>query len=241
MSDTPIKLSVLLPAYNEEGRVCGTLSVLQEYFARQDYGVEAVVVSDGSTDRTKEVAEEQHPWARVVAYTENRGKGYATKVGLRECRGEFILISDADGSTPISDVEKMWPKLEAGCDIVIGSRAMKESDIEVRQPLYRQTMGRIYNVILRLLGLTSFKDTQCGFKIIRKSIVEAVTSRMTSDGFGADCEMLFIAAKLGYKVDEVPVRWLNSLDSKVHPIWDSAEMLWEAILVRVKSLMGVYR
>lgn len=241
MNESPIKLSVVLPSYNEETRVGGTLSILKDYFETQDYAAEVIVVSDGSSDHTVAVVEEQHPWVRVIVYEHNRGKGYATKIGLTEAKGEFILVSDADGSTPINDVEKMWPKLESGCDIVIGSRALHESDIEIRQPLYRQSMGRIYNVILRLLGLTPFKDTQCGFKIFRKSAMDPVLARMTSDGFGADCEMLFIAAKQGLAVDEVPVRWLNSLESKVHPIFDSLEMLREAILVRIKSILGYYR
>lgn len=241
MTDQPIKLSVLIPAYNEEMRVGDTLKLFKDYLDQQDYAYEVVVVDDGSKDLTAETVRKTHPWAQVAEYSVNRGKGYATRYGAQVCKGEFILISDADGSTPIDDIEKMWPKFDAGCDIVIGSRAMVDSDVQIRQPLYRQSMGRIYNMVLRLLVLTPFKDTQCGFKAFRQSIVNPVIGRMTCDGFGADCEMLYIAAKLGYTVDEVPVRWLNSPDTRVHPIFDSLDMLREVLLIRFKALMGKYR
>lgn len=241
VTDSEIKITVLIPAYNEESRIAGTLDLLNAYFGKQDYRAEILVVSDGSEDKTVEVIESGYPDVRVHEYPDNRGKGYATRVGGSMCHGEFVLVYDADGSTPIEDVEKLWPKFGEGFDFVIGSRAMPESDVQIRQPLYRQTMGRIYNVLLRILGLTTFKDTQCGFKGVRASCIDPVFSRMRSDGFGADCEMLFIAAKLGYKIDEIPIRWLNSLDTRVHAIFDSLDMIREVVIVRARSLMGQYR
>jgi dolichyl-phosphate beta-glucosyltransferase len=236
-----IQLSILIPAYNEEFRVCGTIELLEAYLDQQDYGWEILVVNDGSTDKTSLVVAERHPEVRLVEYSGNKGKGYATRIGAPQCKGEFILIYDADGSTPIEDVEKLWPFFDDGADIVIGSRAMDNSDVQVRQPLYRQSMGRIYNVLLRLLMLTNFKDTQCGFKGVRYSCVETVFPLMTIDGFGADCEMLFIAAKKGYQIEEVPVRWLNSPDTRVHPIFDSLDMIREVLIIRFKSLLGKYK
>ena len=236
-----IQLSVLIPAYNEEFRVCGTIELLEAYLEKQNYTWEIVVVDDGSIDKTSAVVGEKHPEVRVITYSKNRGKGYATRIGAPQCKGDVILIYDADGSTPIEDVDKLWPVFEDGADIVIGSRAMDNSDVQVRQPLYRQSMGRIYNTLLRLLMLTTFKDTQCGFKGVRSSCVDAVFPLMTMDGFGADCEMLFIAAKKGYRVDEFPVRWLNSPDTRVHPIFDSLDMIREVLIIRARSLLGKYK
>lgn len=241
MTTSEFKLSVLIPAYNEEFRVCDTLDLLEAYFGGQVYEAEIVVVDDGSVDNTSAVIAERHPGVHVVSYPKNRGKGYATRIGGPQCSGEYVLIYDADGSTPIEDVEKLWPYFEEGADIVIGSRAMTDSDVQVRQPLYRQSMGRIYNTLLRILGLTTFKDTQCGFKGIRSACVEKVFPLMTIDGFGADCEMLFVAAKHGFRIEEVPVRWLNSPDTRVHPIFDSLDMIREVLIVRMKSLKGKYR
>jgi len=242
MSLKSIELSVLIPAYNEEFRVCDTIDLLKTYFAKQVYEAEIVVVDDGSTDNTVAVVNERHPEVQVVSYQENRGKGYASRIGAEACAGEVVLIYDADGSTPIEEVEKMWPLFQdEDADIVIGSRAMAESDVAVRQPLYRQSMGRIYNMLLRVLMLTRFRDTQCGFKGIKASCIEKVFPLMRSDGFGADCEMLFIAAKHGYRIDEVPVRWLNSLDTRVHAIWDSLDMFREVLIIRFNSLTGKYR
>ncbi|MFP6581342.1 MAG: dolichyl-phosphate beta-glucosyltransferase [Candidatus Hydrogenedentota bacterium] len=241
MSEDSIQISVLIPAYNEEKRIGGTLDILQEYFAKQSYRAEILVVSDGSTDQTVETVEAGYPDVRMHAYETNRGKGYATRVGGPLCTGEFVLIYDADGSTPIDDVEKLWPKFEEGFDIVIGSRSIAGSDVQIRQPLYRQSMGRIYNLLLRLLGLTTFKDTQCGFKGVRATCIEPVFSRMRSDGFGADCEMLYIAGKLGYRIADVPIRWLNSLDTRVHAIFDSLDMIREVLIIRGRASLGQYR
>lgn len=241
MSSPSIQLSILIPSYNEEFRICGTLEILESYIGGQSYAAEIVVVNDGSADRTAEVVAEKHPNVLVVSYAENRGKGYATRIGAPQCSGEYVLIYDADGSTPIEDIEKLWPWFEDGADIVIGSRAMSDSDVQIRQPLYRQSMGRIYNVLLRMLWLTSFKDTQCGFKGVRSTCVEKVFPLMTTDGFGADCEMLYIAEKHAFRVEEVPVRWLNSIDTRVHAIWDSLDMIREVLIIRFRSFAGKYR
>ena len=247
MVDQAIKLSIVIPAFNEERRIGETLDLFITYLNRQSYTWEILVVDDGSTDEmvpylnTHYMVTHDAPTLHILTYETNRGKGYAMRKGVQAASGEFILVSDADASTPIEDIEKFWPHFDSGADIVIGSRAMQESDVQIRQPLYRQSMGRIFNLLLRILRLTRFKDTQCGFKGIRATCVETVFSRMTIDGFGADCEMLLIAEKFGYVVEEVPVRWLNSLDTRVHPIFDSMDMFFEVLSVRFKSLMGKYR
>ncbi len=241
MSGDSIHLSVVIPAFNEEQRVGDTLKKLEMYLDAQPYEYEIVVVDDGSTDSTAQVIENAFPAVRLVTYEQNRGKGYAMRQGVPVSAGQFVLVYDADGSTPIEDVEKVWPLMEAGADVVIGSRALPESDVRVRQPLYRQTMGRMFNIILRLLRLTPYKDTQCGFKCIRGTCAEAVFPKLTLDGFGADCEMLYVAQLLGYRIEEIPVCWINSPDSRVNAFWDSLDMFREVLTVRWKALLGIYR
>ncbi len=247
MSEHTIKLSIVIPAYNEERRIGETLDKFIAYLDTQAYGWEIIVVDDGSSDQMVSLLNKQYieqgnsDCIHLVTYEANKGKGYAMRMGVQAAKGTFILVSDADASTPIDDIEKFWPRFDDGADIVIGSRAMVDSDVQVRQPLYRQSMGRIFNLLLRILRLTRFKDTQCGFKAIRNSCVDTVFSRMTIDGFGADCEMLLIADKFGYTVEEVPVRWLNSIDTRVHPVFDSMDMFFEVLSVRLKSIMGKYR
>jgi dolichyl-phosphate beta-glucosyltransferase len=241
MPNDSVRLSVVIPAFNEERRVGGTLEELKDYLDRQPYDYEIVVVDDGSTDGTTRIMQHDFPAANLVTYAQNRGKGYAMRRGVPVSVGEYVLVYDADGSTPIEDVEKVWPLMEAGADVVIGSRALPESDVRVRQPLYRQSMGRMFNVILRVLRLTSYKDTQCGFKCIRRTCAEAVFPKLTVDGFGADCEMLYVAHLLGYRIEEIPVCWINSPDSRVNAFWDSLDMFREVVTVRWRSLLGAYR
>ena len=243
MSENPqsIRLSVIIPAYNEENRIGVTLDTLLTYFSGQSYSAEIIVVDDGSEDKTSEVVRTFAPQVTLLRYEKNRGKGYAMRYGVPEASGEYRLVYDADGSTPIEDIEKAWVLHDGGIDIVIGSRALPDSNVTLRQPLYRQSMGRIYNVLLRLLFLTPFKDTQCGFKSISAKCADEVFPKLTTDGFGMDCEMLFVASKKGFTVAEIPVTWINSLESKVDAFWHSLEMIFEVIGIRLKSIMGYYR
>ncbi len=238
-SDIP-RLSVIIPAYNESGRVGATIERIQDYFAQQEYGGEIVVVDDGSTDGTADYVRQQFPGVTVVAYAPNRGKGFAVKRGVEVATGAYRLCYDADGSTPIEEIEKVWPKTDAGAEVVIGSRALPDSDVAVHQPWYRENMGRIYNLILRILRLTEFPDTQCGFKVFSARAAQSMFPLQTMDGYGADCELLVIAKLHGLNVDQVPVRWLNSPDTRVHPIIDSLKMLREAMGVKWNALRGKY-
>lgn len=240
-SDMPVRLSVILPCFNESGRIGATLDSFQEYLANQDYASEIVVVDDGSTDDTAEVVRQGYPNVRVERYETNRGKGWATQVGMKVARGEFRLVSDADASTPLDEIEKFWPAFDDGASVVIGSRALPESDIAVRQPWYRENMGRIFNLLLRVLHLTDFPDTQCGFKAYTAESCDIIFPRQRMEGYGADCECLYIAKKHGLKVVQIPVRWLNSPDTRVHAIFDSLDMIREVLLIRIAILMGKYR
>jgi dolichyl-phosphate beta-glucosyltransferase len=235
-----VRLSVVIPCYNEVRRIGATLESFQKYLHRQVYAHEVIVVDDGSTDGTADHVRSRFPEVRVIRYEENRGKGYATKAGMLEATGEIRLVSDADGSTPIAEVEKFWPHFDRGGAVVIGSRALPDSDVAVRQPWYRQNMGRVYNVMLRMLGLTNFPDTQCGFKAFTAAACEIVFPRQRMDGFGADAECLYIAQRHGLAIAQVAVRWLNSPDSRVNALTDSLRMIGEALTIRVNTFLRVY-
>ena len=241
MSEAPPRLTILIPAYNEEPRIEATLDHLSAYLAERDYDGQIVVADDGSTDRTADIVREKYPNVGLVSYSPNRGKGFAVKAALEKAEGEFVLMYDADGSTPIEEVAKVWPLVDDGADLVIGSRALPDSDIAVRQPWYRQRMGRFYNVLLKLLVLTPFPDTQCGFKAFRRTCAEDVFPLQVMEGFGADAEVLWIAQHRGWRVEQVPVRWVNSPDSSVHVIFDSLKMIREAFMIRLNTFTRSYR
>jgi dolichyl-phosphate beta-glucosyltransferase len=233
-------LSLVIPAYNEALRIGTTLEQVRSYLARQDYDSEIIVVDDGSRDETAAVVG-TFEGVRLVRLDRNRGKGAATRRGmLTEAKGAYRFYYDADASTPIAEVETCWPRFAAGAEIVIGSRALAASRIEIRQAWYRQSMGRVYNVILRSMGLTPFLDTQCGFKGFTARAVEICFSRQTLDGFSFDAELLHIAALHGLRIDEVPVRWLNSPKSRVNPVTDSTRMFFDLLRVRANAAAGRY-
>lgn len=235
------RVSVVIPAYNEEQRIAATLMSLEKYFAEQNYEAEIVVVDDGSGDRTAQVVAEVSPQTKLCSYPQNQGKGYALKLGMNEASGDFRIIYDADASTPISEIEKLWAEFEKGADIVIGSRALAQSEIEIHQPWYRENMGKIFNILLRILRLTSFPDTQCGFKGFTAKSCSVILPKQTRNGYGADCELLYIARVHGLRIAQVPIRWINSDDSRVHPILDSLDMIREVLIVRFNSFMGRYK
>jgi dolichyl-phosphate beta-glucosyltransferase len=239
-----VKLSVIIPAYNEAGRIGPTLARINEYLTGLGMDFEVVVVDDGSTDSTPDLVREaalSMPSLRLVKNGENRGKGYSVKNGFMNSGGGLVLFSDADLSTPIEELERFLPEVENGADIVIGSRAMRESNIIKRQPLYRMLMGKTFNKIVRVLTVRGINDTQCGFKLFRRDTCGPVFSAQKVERFAFDAELLFLAQKKGLKVVELPVRWINSPLSKVDVVRDSLRMLFDVLSIRWNYLAGKYR
>ncbi len=237
------KLSVIIPAYNEEKRLGETLEKLAAYFEVCGYDAQVIVVDDGSADNTKALAEKkqgEYPWLKVMGYEANRGKGCAVKTGVAAAKGDIVLFYDADASTPIAEVDKALALFEKGADVVIGSRSLPESDVKIHQPWYRESMGRIFNLFVQLIILRGFVDTQCGFKLFRRQAAVDVFALQRMDGFSFDVELLVIARNLDYTVRELPVQWINSPMSRVHPIWDSTMMFLELLQIRANKVMGRY-
>lgn len=237
-------LSVVIPAYNEESRLAPSLENIYGYLRTQPYRYELIVVSDGSRDETAQVARRWQPSdcpLVVIDRKENRGKGYTVREGAAGSSGQFVLFSDADLSTPIEDAGKLLPYLQEGCDIVIGSRSLRESEILVHQPFHREIMGRIFNRLVRFLAVPGIIDTQCGFKAFSRKAVEEIFPRCLINGFSFDVEMLFLARKLELQVKEVPIRWVDSPRSTVSPVRDSLRMLKEIIQIRINDWKGKYK
>ncbi len=233
--------SLVIPAYNEERRITMTLDRAEAYFARQDYDSEIIVVSDGSQDTTAELVRSLYPKVRVIEYSPNRGKGYAVKAGMLAATGEFRAFCDADGSTPIEEVDGLWKRFSAGADIVIGSRSLPESNVEVRQHPIREGMGRTFNVFVKVLLGLPYIDTQCGFKGFTAHAAQVVFPRQRRNRFSFDAELLYIAHKHGLRVDELPVCWINSPQSRVKIVHDSLDMLRGIVRIRFSDLAGKYR
>jgi len=235
-----VRLSVIVPTYNESHRIAASLHRFYEYLGEQEYDYEIIVVDDASTDNTREIVRNEFPDTILLVDKPNRGKGYAVKRGIEAAKGEIRLFTDADNSTPIEEVEKFWPHFDSGADVVIGSRSLPNSQVEVHQPWYRENMGKIYNLVLRIFGLTSFPDTQCGFKAVSAHAADIIFPRQTVNRFGFDAEILYIAQRHGLRVEQVPIRWINSPQSRVHPLIDSAKMLGEVVRIRLNTWRGIY-
>lgn len=240
MNKKPKLLSIIIPAYNEENRIPSTLKDIGSYCRKRKLHHELLVVDDGSKDRTMEVVRKARiPCLRLLSYGENRGKGYAVRFGMRQAKGDILLFSDADLSTPIEELDKFLPLLDR-FDVLIGSRNLTASDIQINQPLFRQIPGRVFSIFTRLLVLPGIKDSQCGFKLFTRKAAKTIFSRQRIEGFGFDMELLFIARRHGLRVKEVPIIWRNSGESKVSLLRDPFIMLLSIMKIRLDSLAGRY-
>ena len=231
-------LSVVIPAYNEEKRLGPTLARIEHYLATQSYEAEIIVVDNASSDRTGEVAQA----AGVRALQEpRRGKGAAVRTGMLAARGEYLLFSDADLSTPIEEVEKLMDALRAGHDVAIASRGLRESKLPVRQPWYRELVGRAGNILVRLLAVRGIADTQCGFKLFPREIGRCLFSAQRMTGIAFDMEILFLAQRLGMRIAEVPVTWIDSPDTRINRVRDSLDAVKDLVRIRLNWARGRYR
>ena len=229
------RLSVVIPAFHEEGRLGPTVRAVQRFLDGLRYAGEILVVDDGSADGTLREARAlapECPSLRILTFPINHGKGFAVREGVRAATEDVVLFTDADLSTPIEDVERLWPSLDAGFAVVIASRHLPGSRDLVRQSWKRRAMGRIFNVLLSLLGVRGIRDTQCGFKLFRRDAARLLFDPLRTIGFAFDVEILLRARRLGLRVAEVPVRWTEGPGSHVRPVWDAAQMLRDVLRMR---------
>jgi dolichyl-phosphate beta-glucosyltransferase len=226
-------LSIVIPAYNEEGRIGATLDKVLGYLDGKSFVWEIIVVDDGSNDNTTGVVKAYGDRGVVLlSNNSNRGKGYSVKRGVMSARGDHILFSDADLSTPIEEIEKMFEYIEQGYDAVIGSRGLEQSNIVKHQPWYREGMGKAFNRIVRLATVDGFVDTQCGFKLFKREAAKRVFDQQKLHGFAFDVEIVFLLVKHGYRVKEMPVSWTDSPLSRVRIFRHPLQMFIDVIKIR---------
>lgn len=234
-------LSIIVPAYNEEKRLPNSLPQIIKFVRDQDYPIEVIVVDDGSTDRTAEIVKELQKEAAFVSLiqVEHGGKGHAVKAGMMQAKGEYLFLCDSDLSMPIEEVTKFLPPALDGYDVAIASREI-EGAHRYDEPAYRHLMGRIFNLIVRLLAVHSIQDTQAGFKCFRRDAAHQLFPLQTISGWGFDVEILFIAQRRGMQIVEVPINWYYADRSQVKPIQDTYNMLREVLKVRLNDWQGRY-
>lgn len=239
-------LSVIVVAFQEGELIGRTLLEIDSYFARKKYSYEILVIVDGRKNKTAEIVRNYAERIRnleVIENIENKGKGYSVRNGLLKCKGKYRVFLDADGATSINHLDKFMPEFKNGYDVVIGSRNLPNSFIQVRQPRYREMMGFLSNFIIKLiLNLWNYPDTQCGFKVFSEKSAKEIASRMTVDRFGFDFEIIALAEKMGLKIKQVPVRWLNEGNSTVKFIGPNSyiQALVDLIKTKIRFLNGSY-
>lgn len=237
-------LSVILPAYNEEKRLPKTIQSIDGYLKNQNYDYEILVISDGSKDKTAEIAKEMTSVIKnlkVIDNKINQGKGAVVRQGILRARGDYRLFADADNSTSINQIEKMWPEFKKGCDIAIGSRDVKGAVLDPPQPWLRNViLGEGFKLFRKIIvDLWGIEDTQCGFKCFTKKAVEDIFPKCKINRFAFDPEILLIAKKLKYKIKEIPVYWRNDPESKVN-LKSIFKMALDLVKIRYNLILGKY-
>ena len=238
-----VRLSLILPAYNEQARLPYTLSELADYLCRERLACEVIVVDNGSTDATSAVAHQAikdfpPPGLRLLR-TDRRGKGVAVRTGMLAARGEVVLFGDADLSWSVEDITRFLEAVGAETPIVIGSREGRGAR-RIGEPAYRHVMGRVFNRVVQALAVPGIEDSQCGFKAFRDEAAQAIFSRQRLDGFGFDVEVLYLAQRLGYPIHVLPLRWEHKENSRVQPVRDTLSMLADVLSVRLNDWRGRY-
>jgi dolichyl-phosphate beta-glucosyltransferase len=234
-------LSIILPALNEEQRLPRCLDLIDRWLQTQPFEGEVIVAENASTDRTAAITQEfaqTHPYVRLLQLKE-RGKGRAVKAGMLAADGDYRFICDVDLSMPIEEIEKFLPPYTSGADISIATREGKLAR-RIDEPEYRHIMGRVNNLIIKIMALPDFEDTQCGFKMFNRAAAEDLFSVQKMNGIGFDVELLFIAKRRGYKIREVPITWYFDADSRMRLVQDSLNILREIWEIRQNWRKGVY-
>ncbi len=232
----------MIPAYNEETRLPGSLQTIADFVAQKSYSVEVLIVNNNSRDRTGEIIEEyakRFPFVRGL-FERSQGKGAAVRTGMLAARGEYRFICDADLSMPIGEIDKFLPPHQAGYDIAIASREAPGA-IRYEEPRYRHLMGRVFNTIVRLFAVPGLQDTQCGFKMFRAEVAENLFPLQTMNGWSFDVEILYAARCWGYRIVEVPIHWYYKDNTRIHPIRDSLDMFTEVFKIRRNGQRGLYK
>jgi len=239
----PPTYSVVLPAYNESARIGATLEKIVAHAQQQGWKCEVIVVNDGSSDDTVEIVrryQAQHPTLQLLENPGNRGKGYSVRNGMLHAHGDIVLFSDADLSSPISEAGKLFAAIEGGADIAFGSRWLK-ADLQIkRQPFYRQLLGRIFNLLLRVILGLHYKDTQCGFKAFTREAAQCVFPLQRIERWGFDPELLYLARRFNLSVKEVPVLWSHREGTRINPWRDGMHMFLDVLKIRWNALSGKY-
>lgn len=237
------KYSIIIPAYNEGARLGRTLDHVLAYVSDQRWDAEIIVVNDGSRDHTADLVREyaqRNPCLRLIENPGNHGKGYSVRNGMLNAKGEILLFSDADLSSPIEEAPKLLATLEAGADIAIGSRWLRPELQTQRQSLLRQFYGRLFNLALRILLGLNYKDTQCGFKAFTRQAAQKIFPPQKIERWGFDPELLYLARKSKLKVVEVAVAWAHAEGTRISPLRDGIRMFGEILKVRWNAVTGKY-
>jgi len=239
------KLSVIIPAYNEEKRIISTLKATDEYLAKQNFEYEILIIDNGSNDSTQAVVKKFITDSKVqhiiVDLAHEKGKGGAVAHGVRaHAKGDYIMFMDADNATPISEIEKFWPYFEKGFSVVIGSRYLSGSNVTHKQPLYRIILSRLSNLLIQTLAVPGIKDTQLGFKVFTCEAAKDIFSRITVFGWGFDMEVLTIARLHNFKIKELPVLWREQGGSHV-PLKAYIESLKDLLKIKLNVIFGLYK
>jgi dolichyl-phosphate beta-glucosyltransferase len=237
--------SLVVPAYNEATRILPMLAEAAAFLRTRGGSSEIVVVDDGSTDQTASVVERfgrDESAVRLIRLVPNRGKGHAVRAGVLQARGTLILVADADGAAPITEVRRLEQAIERGADIAIGSRflASRHPDYQVKARWHRSVLGNLFNAIVQRLGIPGITDTQCGFKLFRATAALELFSISAIDGYGFDLEILFLAQRRGYRIEEVPINWSDQPGTKVRVVRDGLRMLHDLLAVRRNFAQGRY-
>jgi glycosyltransferase involved in cell wall biosynthesis len=235
--------SIVIPAYNESGRISATLRSVLECIHAHNWNAEVIVVDDGSRDTTAEVVRAiaaEAPEVRLVQNPGNRGKGYSVRIGMLQALGEVVMFTDADLSAPMEEAAELFAAIADGADIAIGSRWLERSRQTHRQPLYRQFFGRCFNAVTRMIMGLHFADTQCGFKAFTRKAAQTVFQLQTIERWGFDPEILFIGLKRGFRIDEVAVSWAHDERTRMSYLKDGMRMLEDIAIVRWNALLGRY-